>query len=133
MKDQKSLLKVVSAVPISVGKVSVEGSVIDRKGYESITFAAVVGAGEYSPEANVGLDLLDSDDGIAYEAVPSNKFLGSMDAVTESLDADTVRTVGYIGDRRHVRLDFVVTGILATDVSLAALAILGYPFQAPTP
>ena len=133
MKDQKNLIKAALAVPATIGKTSVEGRAIDRQGYEAVTFAAVIGAGSYSAEAKIAPVLLDSDDGAGFVAVPAHKYLGSLEAVSVEIESDEVRTIGYIGDKRHARLDFEVTGILAADVSLSALAILGHPFQAPAP
>ena len=133
MKDQKNLIKAVLAVPATTGKISVEGRAIDRQGYEAVTFAAVIGAGTYSAEEMIVPAMLDSDDGTGFVAVPAHKYLGSLDEVSIVIESDEVRTIGYIGDKRYVRLDFEVAGTLASDVSLSALAILGHPFQAPTP
>jgi len=133
MKDQKNLIKAALAVPVTIGKVSVVGLVIDRQGYEAVTFASVIGAGAYSTEEKVAPVLFDSDDGTSYVVVPAHKYLGSLDAVSIVIESDEIRTIGYIGDRRYVRLDFEVTGTLAADVILSALAILGHPFQAPAP
>ena len=53
MKDQKSLIDARIAVPVTVGKASVEGNAIDRTGFEAVTIAAVIGSGAYAPDKTV--------------------------------------------------------------------------------
>ncbi|PKL28547.1 MAG: hypothetical protein CVV46_06115 [Spirochaetae bacterium HGW-Spirochaetae-2] len=131
MKDQKSLIDARIAVPVTVGKASVEGNAIDRTGFEAVTIAAVIGAGAYAADKTVRTVLLESEDGIAFTEVPANKVVGDPVVADAVLGNDLVVTLGYIGDAKYTRLDYEVEGVLAADVTLYAMAVLGHPALSP--
>ena len=71
--------------------------------------------------------LLESEDGIAFTEVPANKVVGDPVVADAVLGDDLVVTLGYIGDAKFARLDYEVEGVLAADVTLYAMAVLGHP------
>lgn len=131
MKDQKSLIKAVEAVAPVVGKATPTAIAIDRQGYESLTIVATLGAGAYTASLYYTPTLTESDDGTTYTAVDASKYIGDLTAVKATIAANQVSTIGYIGDKRYVKFTFTVTGTLAADVTVAAMAILGHPHLAP--
>ena len=131
MKDQKSLFKAQEAVAPVVGKATTTAIAIDRQGFEALTIVATLGAGAYTSSLYYTPTLTESDDNSTYTAVAADKYIGDLTAVKATIAANQVRTIGYIGDKRYVKFTFTVTGTLAADVTVGAMAILGYPHLAP--
>lgn len=134
MLDQKSDLKTYVALTpraaIATDTTTV-GAIIDRKGFESVTFSIISGVltdGAYAVLIEEG-DAANLSDAAA---VADADLIG-----TEALagfaatDDATAKTIGYIGVKRYVRLSIVSTST-STGGFLAATAILGNPHNAPT-
>lgn len=106
------------------------GNIIDTNGYEGLEFILQSGAwtdGTYTPlieesdDAGMsGSNAVDDDDLIGLEA----------DAAIGA--ANTVKRIGYVGDKRYVRLSIVSTGV-TSGATIGATAILGRPAVRPAP
>jgi len=103
---------------------SIDGTVIDRKGFESVTYilnsGAIVGAGLF------GAKLQSSDDGTTWVDVPAVYLIGALPA---AIEANKVYKAGYIGHKQYTKL--VVTKTSGTSVALSAEAVLGHAHARP--
>jgi len=134
MKDQKSDLKTVVALTPRAAIASdttTAGAIIDRKGFESVTFSIISGVltdGAYAVLIEEG-DAANLSDAAA---VADADLIGTEAAAGFALADDaTAKTIGYIGVKRYVRLS-VVTTATTSGGFIAATAILGNPHNAPT-
>lgn len=111
---------------------------IDRLGYESLTFA--ISAGELADaDATFAVSISHSDDAdLDYDAlqdgtaVTAAELLGTLAAAGFGFGDDgAIRKLGYIGNRRYVQLTITPTGNSAA-ATFAAVAILGHASERPT-
>ena len=132
MKDQRSDLSVLEALAaqtISTDTTTV-GAIIDRKGFEAVTIAmaaATLTDGTYTPLLEEGDDSGLSDAAAVADADLIGTEAGEAFAAT---DDNTVKTLGYIGTKRYVRLS-IVSASTSSGGALSAVAILGCPHDAP--
>lgn len=105
------------------------GVEIDTQGYDSVTFAmqsATITDGTYTP-------LIEETDtaGSGYTAVADADLTVTEASVAfVATDDNVVKKIGYLGNKRYVRLSYVSTGVTSGG-TLGALAILGGASQAP--
>lgn len=136
MKDLMNKIHVARAIsPVSVADNTAQVSqIIDRQGYESVTFAIATGS---LADADATFAVLVEEGDAANlsdaAAVADADLLG-----TEALagftfgDDDETRKIGYIGSKRYTRLTITPAANAAAAV-IAAVAILGHPQIVPTP
>jgi allantoicase len=107
---------------------TVTGVSIDTKGFESATFAiqsATLTDGTYTPEVQ------ESDDNSTFTAVADDFLIGTeANAVFVATDDNKVKTIGYAGKKRYLKLTLTSTGVTSGG-TLGATAILGHPKSAP--
>ena len=109
------------------------GEIIDRQGYESLTYAIVTGTLSDANATYTAL-LQESDaanmDGA--EAVADTDMIGTEAAAGFTFDNDDeTRKIGYIGNKRYTQLTITPAGADDGDSPIAAVAILGRPHNAP--
>ncbi len=105
------------------------GAIIDTQGFNALEFFLQVGArtdGSYTIQLQHG-DAADLSDAVA---VDTAKVLGNA-ALTPITAANSVRRVGYVGNKRYVRPQVVSTGA-TTGATVGVLAVLGRPNLRPT-
>lgn len=107
--------------------------VIDRKGYESLTFLIATGSlADADATFAVLLEESDAADMSGATAVADSDMLG-----TEALagftfaDDNETRKLGYVGNQRYTRLTITPSGN-SGNVFVSAIALLGHPHQSPT-
>jgi hypothetical protein len=109
-------------------------SIIDRLGYESLTYVIATGA-LADAGATFAVTMHEGNDPALTDAAPvaAKDLIGTLALAgfTEASDG-TTRKVAYIGNKRHTRLTITPTGNAAA-APLAVLAVLGHPYSAPTP
>ncbi len=134
MKDLRSYFKDSQSAALAyttvTGTATGAGTnVIDRQGYESVTFFihnhACNGTGVVSFSMQSG-----SASG-SLSAVATSNIVGATSGFFTSGTTGVVKSIGYIGGDRYVRLDYSATGT-ATGATLSAVAVLGSPLEAPT-
>ena len=135
MRDQMSELHIVRALsPVSVSDDTAQVSqIIDRQGYESLTFAIATGS---FADANATFTVLveDGDNASLTDAaaVADSQLVGTEALASFQFDDDNeTRKIGYVGSKRYVRLTITPDGN-GSAALLAAVAILGGPLLAPT-
>jgi hypothetical protein len=135
MRDIASNLHLARAIaPVSVADNTAQVSqIIDRQGYESLMFAIAIGS---VADADVTFTVLvehgDAANLSDAAAVPDEQLVGTEVLAGFQFDDDNEpRKIGYIGDKRYVRLT-ITPANNASAALLSALALLGHPFLAPT-
>lgn len=126
-------LRAISPAAATTDNTAWVGQVIDRAGYGSLTFLLAIGAlSDADATFAVLVEEGDADDLSDAAAVADVDLLG-----TEALagfdfgDDNETRKIGYVGNKRYVRLTVTPSGN-SGNAFLAAIALLGHPDQTPT-
>ena len=145
MRDLHNSIRVLKAIPPqAVGTTGIaNGSlsdVIDRQGYESVEFIVNHGSGGASVADVTTVILYESDSATAasFTSVANADLLGTEAAVgcpaenprTSGVGKNKTGKLGYIGNKRYLRMRIYGTGT-ATSI-VAAQAILSNPSRRPT-
>jgi hypothetical protein len=129
------ILNAISPVAARTDNTAIVSAIIDRQGYDSLTFGIAVGT---NTDANATFAVTMDDGDVANlsdaAAVAAGDLVGTyaLAGYTFSDDAES-RKIGYRGNKRYVRLTITPSGNDSGNIFLAALAILGNPSVAPTP
>lgn len=127
LKNNVNALNALNIQAISTSN-TVSGVSVDTKGYESATFAIQSGTltdGTYTPE------ILESDNNSTFTAVADDFLIGTeANAVFVATDDNKVKTIGYAGKKRYVKITITSSGITSGG-TLGATVILGHPKTAP--
>lgn len=133
MKDLKSHIKCVQglAAQAITTDTTTDGSVIDRQGFDSVTWAilsATLTDGSYTP-------LIEESDVVTFggeeTAVADVDLVGTEAGAAFALaDDNEVHTIGYVGSKRYVRLA-LVSASTSSGGTLGAVAILGHAAHSP--
>jgi hypothetical protein len=120
--EQKTSLKPVKALNITAitSSTTTVGSSIDTKGFESLTLFVELGArtdGTFLPL------IQDSDDDINFANV-DDQFLIGTEAEAQINTANTIKTIGYVGKKRYVKLSIVSTAVTSGGATVSATGIL---------
>lgn len=137
-QDLTSKLKVVNALsPQNItSNTTVDGNDIDTQGYESINFSILTGTitdGDYAVEIEEA-----DDDGSGspdtYAAVADDDLIGLETNVgfSDDTDDDKASKIGYIGGKRHVRINVTSTNVTSGGF-VGASAELGHAHESPGP
>ncbi|MGE3346060.1 MAG: hypothetical protein AB7I35_01355 [Ramlibacter sp.] len=112
------------------------GQIIDKKGFESVTYIILTGSiGDANATFAVLLEESDDSGMSGAAAVADEDLLGTEALAAFQYDDDNeCRKLGYKGSKRYTRLTITPTGNSATPSAalLAAVALLGHPQIAPT-
>lgn len=126
MRDIVHNVGVVTAIGPAVQTGQVTGSIVDLQGFESVAAivqtGAVAGAGDFS----VKLQHSDTTATGDFVDVGADALMG---AFPGTLEADTVATVGYCGNKRYVRA--VLTKATGTSIAAGVTFLKGHPHDAP--
>lgn len=135
MRDLHNNIDVKRAIsPVSVSDTTAQVSqVIDRAGYESLEFVIAVGSvADADATFTVLVEDGDESDLSDNAAVADANLLGTETEAAFQFDDDNeVRKIGYIGNKRYVRLTITPVGN-ASAALLSAVAVLGHPASVPT-
>lgn len=140
MRDMTTGVQVKRAIsPVSVADTTAAVSqIIDRQGYQSLTFLIATGSiadadatfavlVEHGDAANL------SDAAAVADEMLLSQLNGTAPETAAAFnfgDDDEVRKIGYVGDKRYVRLT-ITPAANASAALFAALALLGFPDLAP--
>lgn len=135
MKDLMNNIHVTRVLsPVSVADNAAQvGQVIDRRGYDSVTF--VISTGSIADVDATFTVLLEEADNVGMSgavAVADADLLGTEALAGFQFDDDNeTRKLGYIGNQRFLRLTITPVNN-ASAALLSAVAVLGHPTIAPT-
>jgi hypothetical protein len=135
MRDLHNHIAVQRAIsPVSVADNTAQVSqIIDRRGYQALEFVINVGS-LADADATFTVLVEDGDNSALSDnaAVADAELLGTEAAASFIFsDDNAVRKIGYVGNKRYVRLT-ITPAANASAALLAAVAVLGYPSQLPT-
>lgn len=120
--------------PVSVSDNTAQVSqIIDRQGFSALEFAIATGSiADADATFTVLVEDGDESDLSDNAAVADAQLLGTEAAAGFQFDDDNeTRKIGYIGNKRYVRLT-ITPANNASAALIAAIAILGGPDSAPT-
>jgi hypothetical protein len=135
MKDLMNLItpkRVISPVSVADNTAQV-GQIIDKKGFESLTYLIALGSlADADATFTVLLEESDAADMAGAVAVADADLLGTEVLAGFQFDDDNeCRKLGYIGAKRYTRLTITPVNNAAASL-LSAVAVLGHPQIAPT-
>lgn len=124
----------IAPVAARTDNTAIVSAIIDTQGYESCTLLLVTGT---NTDANATFAVLveDGDDsGLSDNAAVADAQLLGTEALAGFTFADDVecRKIGYVGNKRYVRMTVTPSGNDSGNIFLAGIAVLGHPALAPT-
>ena len=125
-----TLKRVISPVSVS-DNTAQTGQAVDRKGFESVTYAIATGS-LADADATFTVLLQESDDNSTYTDVADADLLGTEALAGFQYDDDgEVRKIGYIGAKRYTKLTITPANNASAAV-ISAVCILGHAANQPT-
>jgi hypothetical protein len=135
MRDQMNRItpKPVLAPAVGTDNTALVGAIIDRLGYDSLTY--LIQTGTLADAAATWTVLLEEGDisSLSDAAAVADADLVGTEALasfTEASDGKCFK-LGYVGNKRYTRLTITPAGN-AGNAPISAMALLGRPFVAPT-
>jgi hypothetical protein len=125
--------KPVLAPAVGTDDTALVGAIIDRLGYDSLTY--LIQTGVLADAAATWTVLLEESDdsGMAGAgAVPDGDLIGTeaLAGFNQAADGKCLK-LGYVGNKRYTRLTVTPAGN-AGSAPISAMALLGNPYQRPT-
>jgi hypothetical protein len=134
MRDLYSNISIQRAIsPVSVANDTAQVSqIIDRQSYDSLVFAIATGSlADADATFTVLVEHGDASNLSGGEAVPDDMLNGTEAAASFTFAADdSTRKIGYVGDKRYVRLT-ITPANNASAALISAVAILSHADQRP--
>lgn len=127
MRDLANNIGIVNAISPQTLTAYTESEHIDLQGFESLTFSIHAGADVGSAQFTAEVQHSDTSDSMDFEAVPVTDLISS--GTYPTILTNDIHKVGYIGDKRYVRIVFNYDS--GTSLQLAALAIKGHAHDRP--
>lgn len=108
--------------------------IIDMRGWKSLVWLVSLGDVTDADVTTVFLMEHDDDSALANAAdVPDSQMDPTeIIAAFDFGDDDSVRKIGYVGEKRYVRLTITPTGNNSGDIGIAVIALMGDPDERPT-
>jgi len=127
-------VRAVSPAAAIIDNTPLVSQIIDRRGFDSVAFVILTGL-LTSAGASFSVTLQHGNDPALADAatVPAAQLSGTLAAAGfTGNDDDKTRKLGYLGTRRYLRLTITPSNNAAA-ASIAAVALLGHPYNGPTP
>ncbi|MCX5513727.1 hypothetical protein C3941_13715 [Kaistia algarum] len=140
MRDLASNLGIVNAIDPAVYAADNTPAAIDLLGFDSAVLSLHIGAGgiTFSGTNKIEFVLTDSDDDVTYAAVTDadvQGVSGISGGIIKSLKtahaAADVTKIGYVGNKRYLKLLADFSGTHGTGTPIAALVIKGHARAKP--
>lgn len=136
MRDQMNHVHPVRAISPAAAvtdNTAIVSQIIDTKGYNALTFLILFGA---IADADMTMTFLveDGDDSGLSDAaaVSDDQLVGTEVLAAGRYDSDNLtRKIGYVGDKRYVRLTITPANNTG-NLFVSAIALLGHPALLPT-
>ncbi|MBB4287504.1 hypothetical protein [Roseospira goensis] len=141
MKDLHNNVAVVEVLPPAAMSADNVPAALDLAGFRSAVLLLHVGIGgiTFTGSNKIEFKLTHSDDDATYEAVTADD-LDGVDSVgtggivlslTEEHAAASLTKIGYVGERRYLKLLADFSGTHGTGTPIAAVLVKGHPLSAP--
>ncbi len=141
MKDMHSGVKVETAIAAATLSADNSPPAIDLQDFNAAEIILAIGAGgiTFSGSNKIEFKLTHSDDDSTYTAVDAGDVLGVasvgaggiVKALTAAHASAASYRFGYVGGKRYIKLLADFTGTHGTGTPIAAVAVLGEPYDAP--
>lgn len=137
MRDQANSLTlrpvIAPAANNNLGTTPLVGTIIDRAGYEALTYGIITGTlSDTDATYTVLLEESDASNMSPANAVADADLIGTEAAAGFIFSDDGVtRKLGYVGNKRYTRLTITPAAANDGNSPIAAIAILGRPHEAP--
>lgn len=124
----------IAPVAARTDNTAIVSNIVDTAGYGSCEFVIVTGT---NTDANATFAVLVEDGdqaNLSDNAAVADTFLLGTEALagfTYADDAET-RKIGYVGNKRYVRVTVTPSGNDSGNIFLAGVWLLGHPVDAPT-
>jgi hypothetical protein len=124
----------LSPVAAGTDNTAYVSQIVDRLGFDSLEFVAMIGA---NTDADATFAVLFEDGDAANlsdaAAVADADLLGTEAQAGFQFDDDNeCRKIGYIGNKRYCRVTITPTGNNSGNIFIAGVWILGHPYSRPT-
>jgi hypothetical protein len=126
--------RAISGGAAGTDNTAIVSQIIDRRGFDALAFLINIGA---NTDADVTFAVL-IEDGDASNLSDAAAVVDEQLTGTELLagfqfdDDNEVRKIGYVGDKRYVRMTITPTGNNSGNIYVSAIALLAYPAVVPT-
>ncbi len=118
---------------------TVQSSSADLIDAKDATLFIAIGANSFTDENRIDFKLEESDDGITYSSVEAKDVVGAdgevndgiVASVTYDLEKTEMKALGYVGNRRYLRLTAMFSGTHATGTILGAMVVQFLPYRKP--
>jgi hypothetical protein len=127
LRDLRSQINAALSLNPAARTATANGSSVDLQGFGSAALFVLFGTwtdGTHTPS------LQDSDDGTTFTNVATVDMDGAFTAVSSAGGNGTVQRVGYLGNRRFLRIVMTITGATTGAVS-SAIVVRGAAAQQP--
>lgn len=126
-------LRAISPAAAVADNTAIVGQIIDRRGFESLTYLILAGGlADADATFTVLLEHGDAANLSDAAAVPDDQLLGTEALASFTFaDDDETRKLGYVGGKRYTRLTVTPAGN-SGNAFVSAIALLGHPQLSPT-
>ena len=150
LASRVALNQTIALATLTATPARAAGNIIDRQGFESVSFHFYVGIGGITFDTSnyLGLLIEESDDNVTWNAIASSNAVNAGPGVTTVVDAsgrvgliqaakaaaDTYplsRKWDYVGSKRYVSARPAFVGTHGTGTPVAVIAVLGDPTNLP--
>jgi len=141
MKDMHSGVKVETAIAAATLDADNTPPAVDLQDFNAAEIVLAIGAGgiAFSGSNKIEFKLTHSDDDSTYTAVDVDDVLGVasvgtggiVKALTAAHASAASYRFGYVGGKRYIKLMADFSGTHGTGTPIAAVAVLGQPYDAP--
>jgi len=125
----------LSPAAAGTGNTAYVSEIVDTRGYESVTFALLLGANT-DTDATFTVLFEDGDDsGLSdNDAVVDAQLLGTeaLASFTAAADDNKVKKIGYVGNKRYCRVTVTPASNDSGNHFVSGVWILGHPAIVPT-
>ncbi len=126
--------RAISGAAAGTDNTAIVSQIIDRRGFNALAFLINIGA---NTDADVTFTVLieDGDESNLSDAaaVIDEQLTGTELLAGFQFDDDNeVRKIGYVGDKRYVRMTITPANNGAGNIYVSAIALLAYPAVVPT-
>ena len=141
MKDMHSGVKVETAIAAATLDADNTPPAVDLQDFNAAEIVLAIGAGgiTFTSSDKIEFKLTHSDDDSTYTAVDADDVLGvssvGTGGIVKSLTSAHASVAsyrfGYVGGKRYIKLLADFSGTHGTGTPIAAIAVLGQPYDAP--
>lgn len=108
--------------------------IIDMRGFKSLVWCILLGSLTDADMTAVVLMEHSDDSGLSGSTTVPDSQMDPTEAIAgfDFADDDTVRKIGYVGEKRYVRLTITPTSNDAGDMNIGVMALMGDADRRPT-